>query len=172
MKRILILVLAGLAGIAGAAVFHVDEDLRWCGSSTPSTNDYWIVVDSSDTLEDVTVYSDTFVIDSLAKWIVGEYALNGFTPCDSCNDSVLVIITGHTAYNGSFGRTVLTDTLATTLDSTAAKSLFWLSLDSTIANQFWMATQIKDSVITTVSDSFRTELQYKVGDKAVEALYQ
>lgn len=151
---------------------HVDNDVRWRGTATPSTNDYWIVVDSSDTLEDVTVYSDTVPIDSLAKWVVGQYELKGFTPCDSCNDSVLVIVTVHTAFDGEFLRTILTDTLATTLDSTAAASLFWLSLDSTIANELWFATRIKDSVITTVTDSFRTELMYKVGYKAVGALYQ
>ena len=120
----------------------------------------------------MTVYSDTVPIDSLAKWVVGQYELKGFTPCDSCNDSVLVIVTVHTAFDGEFLRTILTDTLATTLDSTAAASLFWLSLDSTIANELWFATRIKDSVITTVTDSFRTELMYKVGYKAVEALYQ
>jgi len=151
------------------AAFYVDSP-RFAGSNTLSGSQYWFAVDSTDTHMVDTVYSDTVTLDSLAKWMNISIKMLGYTMCDSCNDSMNIVVHGITAHEGRMKTTIFTDTIPTTLgtlDSTIelTKKIY---LDSLVATQFWFETIVSDSVIigNITPDSIRVELDYMVGHKA------
>ena len=117
MKRLVFLTVITLMALS--LVWAAEHTrVRPDGVYTNAGGNYYVVVDSSDTLETDTLYSDTVEIDTGANWANIVLAVTGFSVCDSCNDSVLVIVKTRTSFEGITGRTIYTDTFATTLDST------------------------------------------------------
>jgi len=171
MRKFLIGALTVLVvGGAYGAAFYIDSP-RCAGSSTLSGGQYWFDVDSTDTHVVDTIYSDTVTIDPLAKWMNLSIKMLGYTVCDSCNDSMNIIIHGITAHEGRMKTTIFTDTIPNTLgtlDSTIELTKK-INLDSLVATQFWFETIILDSVIIGdlgTGDSVRVQLDYMVGQKA------
>lgn len=171
MKRLIFIAAALFAvGVYAAGINH--HVARPAGtSSTASEATY--TIDSSTTRQFIdTLSSDTIGLDLAAKSLQLAYELTGFTICDSCNDSVILISQAVTSMDGHAERVVFTDTFGTngTLDSTEIVRKNFASdvLDTLFYNKLFFRTIIKDSVLEFSADedqTFRIAINYRVVEK-------
>lgn len=115
-------------------------------------------IDSSATRQFIdTLSSDTVGLDLSLKSLSLAYELTGFTFCDSCNDSVILITQAITSMNGHAPRIIFTDTFGTdgALDSTEiVRKNFYA--DTLLYNKLYFRTIIKDTVLEFSADEDQT----------------
>lgn len=146
MKRIIALIVLGLMVASAYALTYTNVRPR--GANTPSNGAYYLVCDSTDTLQVDTFYSDTVSIADY-KYLHYKLQLTGYTLADSANDSVVIVVKGFGTIDGQYPITVLTDTIPTTLgslDSTATIAGV-VKIDSLPFNKLYFETVVKDSFI-------------------------
>lgn len=157
----------GVVLIAAVTVMSFEgayNNVRWAGTNTQSGGQYYQCVDSSDTFQVDTFYSDTIDIGDY-KWINAMLALTGFTLADSCNDSVWIKVQARGSYNGLADRELARDSFtAHTLDSTEELYMY-INADSFAVNKLHFQTIISDSFIagenqTGNDDSSSFRFQY------------
>jgi len=142
------------------------NDVRWAGSNTQAGGQYYQCVDSSDTFQVDTFYSDTIDVGDY-KWLNAMLALTGFTLADSCNDSVWIKVQAIGSYNGLAKRELARDSFTChTLDSTEELTMF-INMDSSAVNKLHFMTIVSDSFIagenqTGNDDSSAYRMRYLV----------
>ena len=168
MKRFILIGLLGCATLAWGFAGDYDR-VRPNGASTISGGIFWQFVDSSDTFQVDTFYSDTIDIGDY-KYLNIAYGVTGYTLADSCNDSVTIDIKAFGTYNGMFKRALLTDSANATagaLDSTG-EFLKYAAVDSQAINQLYFEIVVSDSFIagageTSNDDSSKFAMNIEVG---------
>lgn len=167
MKRLVFLVLL-VAMVATVALVASEgyQFPRFNGTSTPATDDIWVVMDSTDTFQVDTFLSDVVTLDACDDRLAYALYLAGWTEADSANDSVVIFVNLQSRYASEPYRTIATDTFATALDSTEVLTRI-LNIDTTtIGSNVRFQTVVKDSFISAGAgsnvDSNRYELRYYV----------
>lgn len=158
----LVVIALAAVGYAAVATYH---QLRLEGASTPSGGTYIWQSDHTDSF-----YVDTFVSDTLdvsqAAQVATLAELTTFTECDSCNDSIILIVQTLTAFNGSAAHIIHTDTFGTDGTLTDGEELQWhFASDTLLYNKLWFRTIMSDSVVTdadSTCDSTFIDLKYHV----------
>lgn len=149
--------------------------LRPAGSDTYPGNLFYMAVDSADSHKVDTFYSDTFdVWDGEFDITVADFLnmgaeLTGFTVCDSCNDSVVIVVTAKTQFDNEPARSLWVDTFTTTLDSTEVLRKD-LRTDSLVLAKIFFETIVKDSFVAGAAqsdndDSLRLAINYYIAEK-------
>lgn len=166
MKRLVFLTVLGLAvvafvvGVSGLSY----QNVRPRGVNTPSDGSFYLVCDSTDTLQIDTFYSDTVSIGGY-KYINYKLDLMGFNLADSANDSVVIVVKGIGSIDGQYPITVITDTIPTTLGTLDSTTVITgiVKIDTLPLNRLYFETVVKDSFIMGAGiDSSLLQLRYGV----------
>lgn len=147
MKRAIFLLLIAV-GVSASVLTGNYNTPRPGGSSTIAGGYIYQVVDSTDTVQVDTFASDTVAIDTGTNWMNYGYEVVAATKCDSCNDSVLIIVQAYTSYGLTTAKRLIdTDTFST--NPLTAGDTIWNNyyMDTMVCNYLWFTTIIKDSVI-------------------------
>ena len=163
MKRLYVLIVLGLAGVAIAATTTYNV-ARVAGSATVSGQNAYIVWDSTDTALIDTIYSDTIeVLESKAVNIALEYTDGVLS--DSCNDSMVVIVNTYTWFPGAPKKLLYTDTFFDTNAVTTPLALKTHNFksDTMLYQYLYFETITKDSVIMGAGiDTITLKMRYHV----------
>lgn len=164
MKRLVFLVL--LLAFAATVALVASEGYqypRFNGTSTPATDDIWVVMDSTDTFQVDTFLSDVVVLDACDDYLAYILWLAGHTSADSANDSVVIVVNVKSRYANEPYRTFITESFTTTLDTTEVETEIIQIDTTTIGSELIFETIVSDSFISTApKDSSRYEFRYYV----------
>ena len=147
MKRAVFLLLLAV-GVSASVLTGNYNTPRPAGTSTATGGYIYQTVDSSDTFQVDTFASDTVVIDTGTKWLNYGYEVVAFTACDSCNDSIEIIVLAYTSYGLTTAKRLIdTDTFST--NPLVAGDTIWSNyyMDTMVCNYLWFTTVVSDSVI-------------------------
>jgi hypothetical protein len=154
MKTFVALIVSiGLFALAFAALPVKVNVCRLAGSSTPSGGfAYFNKVDSTDSFEVDTLFSDTVNVDTTVRAVI-QYYLDTIIRGTGCNDSLLLIINTFTKTNsGSLSRLLFSDTLG---GNTIVKDTNFrhFASDTLLYDKVYFRIILKDSAIVTTNSA-------------------
>lgn len=153
MKRYFLTAMVGLAvGVMAWAMPIKTKTCRLAGSSTPTGYMYYNVVDSTDTFEVDTMFSDSVSVDS-AQRVVIQYYLDTIIRGTGCNDSALLIFSTYTkTRDGNLSRLLFSDTLG---GNTVVKDTNFrhFASDTLLYDLLYFRAILKDSAIVTTNSA-------------------
>ena len=181
MKKKGLILFVGLLLIATVYAATTHTPVRMAGTNVDNPNGFYVVMDSTDSLHEETIWSDTVSVTEGSDVNLSYYYID-YTENDSANDSIVIIVHAFGTYSVGGGitageRLLFTDTIhdtnaITTLAGTVT-DYHYFDLDTLLLENIYFRTIVKDSVIldadgTQGKDSCFLQLRFDVAQRICE----
>ncbi len=157
-----LILFVGLLLIATVYAATTHTPVRMAGTNVDNPNGFYVVMDSTDTLHEETIWSDTVNVSEGSDVNISYYYID-FTECDSAYDSMLVIISAMGTYSVGGGitageRILFTDTIwdtgeVATLAGTVV-AYHYFDMDTLLLENLYFRTIVNDSVVLDADGTY------------------